>query len=327
MDSRLLQDFVADDPLVIDANYKFGKADRQYIDAQIRMIQTALVEALIKGRNGSWFDLDMDSATVRPGHVVCSASTASGTVTLCTAGAVANAKLALGVVVTAAAPGSKVFIATGGLLPPSITGLAAASPGFVRVNTTTGYLERVASYAGGDIALGSVDAAGWMNLAAFNGSTLSSPGAAGTIPASDGSGNLQTTPVNVTGATIKSTNDAKGTLKDEYPHSVQTTDATATTIDSFTLASNTAVIVTSVFSAIKSDGTQAGLYVRSAAFRNSGGTVTQLGTTVDAGSYADDGAWAATIDFTGTTIRARVTGKAATTIRWTCVHTRLEVIP
>lgn len=125
---------------------------------------------------------------------------------------------------------------------------------------------------------------------------------------------------------LESTVDTKGTFIKVEPKNVQTTNATVTTLDSFTIASNTTLIISAVITAVKSDNTQGAAYIRTAAFRNNGGTVAQIGTTQDDGTLEDDSTWNATIDNSTTTIRIRVTGKAATTIRWTCVTTRLQVI-
>ncbi len=120
--------------------------------------------------------------------------------------------------------------------------------------------------------------------------------------------------------------NAKGTLRTVEPKNVQTTDATVTTLDSFTLASNTGVVWTAVVTAVKSDKSQAAAYIRTACFRNNAGTVAQVSTTQDGGTFEDDSTWDCTLDFTGTTCRIRVTGKAATTVQWTCTSQRLEVI-
>ncbi len=126
---------------------------------------------------------------------------------------------------------------------------------------------------------------------------------------------------------FNSTVDTKGTTRDVQPKNVQTTDATVTTLDSFTIASNTTLVVSAAITAVKSDNSQGASYFRSAAFRNNAGSVSQISATQDGGTFEDDVVWDATIDNSTTTIRIRVTGKAATTIRWTCVSTRLEVIP
>lgn len=124
-----------------------------------------------------------------------------------------------------------------------------------------------------------------------------------------------------------STVDTKGTERTREPVNVQTTDATVTTLDSFTLASNTSVIWTVVVAAVKSDNSQAAFYTRTAGFRNASGTVTPVGTTQAGVTLEDDSVWDCTIDNATTTIRCRITGKASTTIRWTVVSQRLEVIP
>lgn len=110
------------------------------------------------------------------------------------------------------------------------------------------------------------------------------------------------------------------------PVTTTTTNATVTTLNSFTLATDTMVVATFVVTAIKDDETQAATYIRTACFRNDSGTVTQVGTTQDGGTFEDDSTWDCTIDVSGTTIRCRVTGKAATSIRWACVSERLELL-
>lgn len=174
MESKLLSELRVDDPIPVNANYKFGPADREYIDAQIRTIQQVLVDQMLKVRHGSYFDLAGSSGAASAGQAVCLAGGTDGQVTLCTTSSIATAFVAVGIVVSAASPGGKVFVAHSGLLPPSITGLAAGAAGYVRVNLTTSKLERVASLSGGDIAVGVVDSAGWMLI-----SPISSTGGGG----------------------------------------------------------------------------------------------------------------------------------------------------
>lgn len=131
---------------------------------------------------------------------------------------------------------------------------------------------------------------------------------------------------------FESTVDANGTETSKLPVSAQTTDATETTLDSFSVGSysdDTTIVWTVVVAAIKSDGSQGAAYSRTAAFRldASGPTLTQIGTTQAGFSLEDDADWDCDIDNSGTTVRCRVTGKAATTIRWTVISSRLEVIP
>lgn len=131
----------------------------------------------------------------------------------------------------------------------------------------------------------------------------------------------------VSGASASTTNDAKGTEKNVHPVNVETTNATVTTLDSFTLASGAAVAATWLVTAVKSDLSQAAAYSCSALFVNSAGSVSQVGSTTTTAIGESDAAWDATIDNSTTTIRLRVTGKAATTVRWTAILTSLTVIP
>lgn len=133
-------------------------------------------------------------------------------------------------------------------------------------------------------------------------------------------------PVSATSFRSSSTVDPKGTVDTQQPTSIGTTDATETTLDSFTLAADTAVLWTVIVSALRDDESEAAFYVRSAGFRNAAGTVSQVGTTQDGLTLEDDAAWDCTIDNDSTEIRCRVTGKAATNIRWAVVSERLEVI-
>jgi hypothetical protein len=141
-------------------------------------------------------------------------------------------------------------------------------------------------------------------------------------------GVTHTTSITLSGAGLTATGSStKGTSYDKCPVDVSTTDATVTTLDSFTIGSNTAAAVTWMVTAIKSDRSEAAAYSVSAVFRNNGGTVAQVGTTTTTVLGESDSAWTATIDNSTTTIRLRVTGKAATTIQWTAIMTRLDVAP
>lgn len=123
------------------------------------------------------------------------------------------------------------------------------------------------------------------------------------------------------------TSGAKATVTSTKPATVTTSDATATTLDSFSFdhVSGKTVVVTYVVQATSTASAEVATYIRTACFRSYGGTVTQVGSTQDGGTFEDDAAWDCTIDVSGTTIRCRVTGKAATNIRWACVSERLEV--
>lgn len=169
--SRITTDLAVDDPLVQDANHRFNSNDRQYIDNQILGVEQHLVDALINGRHASWYDLAGSSVAVIAGDNVCLSSTA-GSVTKSVAAALALAGANLGTVIQAAAPGGKVLVATGGILPPSITGLST-SIGAVKVNTTTSRCEYVATPVAADYIIGFVNNVGWM-VVSRNGSLAAS---------------------------------------------------------------------------------------------------------------------------------------------------------
>lgn len=162
MDTRIATDLAVDSPLEMDDTYRFDHEDRRYIDDQIRAIEQLIVDNLISGKHASWFSLSGASDAVAAGDTVCLASS-QGLVTKSTADDLSNSSAALGVVLQAASPGSNVLVAFGGLVPPSITGLGAIT-GLVAVNPTTGRCQRADSVTNGDYPIGTVDAAGWMQV-------------------------------------------------------------------------------------------------------------------------------------------------------------------
>ena len=97
----------------------------------------------------------------------------------------------------------------------------------------------------------------------------------------------------------------------------QTTDATVTTAATVATESDVAYHVVARIVAYETpSGNEAAGYERAATFKNDGGTLTQVGSTTALATHEDTGGWDATLDASGTTIRARVTGAAATTINW-----------
>lgn len=306
MSSKITTHLAVDDALVMDANYRFNPTDRRYVDDQIRGIEQHLVDALIRGRHGSWYTLDGASAAVIAGDTVCMASTSTGTVTKSSVSALGNAKSAAGIVIYAANPGGYVFVAFGGTLSPTITGLAATA-GYVRVNTTTSRCERVASLASTDYGLGYVDAAGWLQVGALfvNGltSTFSIVG--------DGSSNAQ-----VTAVTVQNRSNAK--INDDDVVVTQTTaDATITNLYTFATADDRIYSIRGVVTVQNTDITKYGEYTLKGSWTNDSGVLTarHTGTGITE-EYESDAGLVVTLDFTGTTLRVRVTGLAATDLRW-----------
>lgn len=105
---------------------------------------------------------------------------------------------------------------------------------------------------------------------------------------------------------------------------IQTTDATVTTLFSFTPTDEAVTMLTVEVLAVLSTGAETNAYVRRARIKRDGGTVT-VATPEETFTDEETAAWDCTIDNSGTTVRVRVTGEAAHTIDWGCVATRLVV--
>mgnify|MGYP001559644217 FL=1 len=109
---------------------------------------------------------------------------------------------------------------------------------------------------------------------------------------------------------------------------LQTTDATTTTIWSYTISDNCVVYLDVVFVAF-SNGVGSAGYEATATFKRDGAGATQVGTTASL-SLMEDAALALasiTLDANSNYIRARVTGVAATTIDWLANVTMTLYLP
>jgi hypothetical protein len=102
------------------------------------------------------------------------------------------------------------------------------------------------------------------------------------------------------------------------PASASTTGATETTCGSYTLPTNTAVLIELTVRANRTDRTAGAMWGVRAHAINAAGTV-----TISGGDIAVDGpigsavTWSVTLDVSGTAVRLRVTGEAATDLTWT----------
>ena len=178
--SKITTDLAVDDALDMGAGYSFTAADRRYIDNQVRGCQRHLVDSLLSGAVVAWMMLDAGGSGGDAGDVVCLASNASvRSIVKATAANLATGKGAMGVQLESGAAGAKVRVAVGGSVQPSITGLASGAAGYARINTTTGKVERVASYSPGDYPLGPIDDAG--NLALVPGTPTVAVNTTGSI--------------------------------------------------------------------------------------------------------------------------------------------------
>lgn len=106
---------------------------------------------------------------------------------------------------------------------------------------------------------------------------------------------------------------------------VQTTNATPTTIITYSglSANDTAVQIVITVTGLKNNFTEAAGYFLSGTFRRTGGTITQVGSTLMISQNEDTASWDATLSVSGTDILVQVTGVAATTINWRAV---LEIV-
>lgn len=109
------------------------------------------------------------------------------------------------------------------------------------------------------------------------------------------------------------------------PATVTTTDATVTTLTTYTTASDTAYTIQATVTAVQDTGATVASYVMYGTFRNDSGTLTQRGVTTYSHTVEDTAGWDCVYDTSGTDVRVRVTGAAATNIRWQA-HLRISVV-
>lgn len=159
--SKITTDIAIDDAIQLDANFRLDAHDRRYLDNQVLGCQTHLVNSLLSGYAATWGILDAASVTVNPGDVICVKDNA---VTKATAADLANAGAACGIVLATTGPNGRVHFAIDGILPPTVSGLGSGAALPVRVNTTTGRLERVGGYLSTDYPIGISDINGYVTL-------------------------------------------------------------------------------------------------------------------------------------------------------------------
>lgn len=129
-----------------------------------------------------------------------------------------------------------------------------------------------------------------------------------------GSGGLQRSAL--TGAVTASAGSNATTLAGTSTGTASTTDATVTTCGTYAVPDLSTVFLTSTVVAHRDDHTQGAGYQVEGVFRRSGGTVTQVGATLSVLAAEDNVLWDATYDVSGTDVRVRVTGAAATNLSW-----------
>lgn len=105
------------------------------------------------------------------------------------------------------------------------------------------------------------------------------------------------------------------------PATVQTTDATTTTLKSYTTTTDKGHALDLIVSATQSDRSTQVVFKILASVTNAGGTCTVRDVVITPTDPAST--WTATVDVSGTDIRVRVTGAGGTTIDWCVAGTLL----
>lgn len=108
-----------------------------------------------------------------------------------------------------------------------------------------------------------------------------------------------------------------------WQNEVSTTDGTVTTIQTVPTETDTIITIAAWAHGIKTDGSAGASYKMHAAFRNDGGTLTQIGVTDAEFTQEDVGGWNASIATSGTNVLVQVAGAAATNITWSSQVTTL----
>lgn len=106
-----------------------------------------------------------------------------------------------------------------------------------------------------------------------------------------------------------------------YWGTIQTTNATVTTLYTFTIPDSTTFAIHANVTARRTGGSSGtaedgAYYERVAAFKNVAGVAAQIGSTSTPVTLEDQAGWDVTFDVTGATARVRVTGAANNDVSW-----------
>jgi len=99
---------------------------------------------------------------------------------------------------------------------------------------------------------------------------------------------------------------------------VQTTDPTATVIQTYRPSDGSVVLIEADIVGLQDTGALGAGYKIVGTFRRSGGTTAQVGVTTVLVTHEDDAAWTVDFNVSSPDVRVRVTGKAGQTINWAC---------
>ena len=128
---------IVDAPVDLGAGYVFDANDRRLIDDEILACEQALIDCVIGGMSCTWFTLDPGATAPAVGQAVVSLNSNLQTVALADTAGMTNAVSGCGICLRSTAPGGKILVAIGGVVPASITGLGAglSGPGYIDPST------------------------------------------------------------------------------------------------------------------------------------------------------------------------------------------------
>lgn len=129
--------------------------------------------------------------------------------------------------------------------------------------------------------------------------------------------NVQSSSMTVSSQAVTNTADAKVTFK-TIPTNLQTTNATPTTLQSFSVGNTSGIVVVrAIVTASDSSATNTGCWSVDLAYKNVSGTLTQLGTGGITAYGTPSGTLALSASVASQTVTLTATGIAATNVRWT----------
>lgn len=106
--------------------------------------------------------------------------------------------------------------------------------------------------------------------------------------------------------------------------SVTTTTATPTTAQTIAIPTNFTVSIQARIAAKNTGAAEGAGYMLVATYRNTGGTVTQIGSTNSVVNQEDTAAWLADLVISGTNVIVQVAGQAGKTIDWSSVTMKVS---